>query len=192
MDGLRMMAVGLAYSLPGILIFLIGMGLYFVASFTFPFMAIEGGRDTEILFPMLMLGSTAVLFLSLFFGTLATILGAIPLPVALAHFVARDEVSAAFRLREWWPLLRANKMGYFVAWVLIAGLMAIVYLAFMLAYYSVVLCCFTPLLIAPIGFYLYLVSAGLFGLIYRESKQILAASDAHLHRENNVEKENLE
>jgi hypothetical protein len=191
-DGLRMMAVGLAYSLPGLVIFLAGMGLYFITSFAIPVTAIEGGRDVETLIPLMMFGSMAVMFLSMFVGTLAMIVGTIPLPLATAHFVARDEVSAAFRLREWWPLLRANKMGYFVAWVVIAGLMAIVYLAFMLAYYSVVLCCFTPILIAPIGFYLYLVGVGLFGLIYRESKQILAASDAHLDQEDNMEKENLE
>jgi hypothetical protein len=192
-NGLRMMVVGLAYSLPGLVIFLAGMGLYFITSFALPLTMIEGGRDAEALFPLLMLGSMAVLFLAMFVGTLAMILGTIPLPMATAHFVAQDELSAAFRLREWWPLLRANKMGYFVAWVLTAGLMAIVYLVFMLAYYSVVLCCFTPILIAPIGFYLYLVGAGLFGLIYRERKQIPAASDTHLDQEDNIEeKENLE
>ncbi len=191
-DGLRMMAVSFAYSLPGILILLIGMGLYFVATFTFPFIALEGGRDAEILFPMLMMGSMAVLFLSLFVGTLAMTLGVIPLPMATAHFVAEDEVSAAFRLREWWPLLQANKMGYFIAWVVVAGLMALLYIAFMLAYYSVVLCCITPLLIAPIGFYLYLVSVGLFGLIYRESKQILATNETNSDQKENIEKETLE
>jgi hypothetical protein len=191
-DGLRMMVVGLAYSLPGLAIFLGGMGLYFITSFAIPLTAIEGGRDIETLIPLMMFGSMAIMFLSMFVGTLAMILGTIPLPMATAHFVAQDELSAAFRLREWWPLLRVNKMGYFVAWVVVAGLMAIVYLVFMLAYYSVVLCCFTPILIAPIGFYLYLVGAGLFGLIYQESKQILAASDTHLDQEDDIEKENLE
>jgi hypothetical protein len=191
MDGLRAIAVGLVYSLPGLIIFLAGMGLYFIASFALPLTMIEGGRDAEILFPLMVFGSMAIMFLSMFVGTLAGILGVIPLPMATAHFVAQDEAPAAFRIREWWPLLQANKMGYVVAWVVIAGLMAIVYMAFMLAYYSVVLCCFTPILIAPIGFYLYVVGAGLFGLIYRESKQLLAASDTHLHQEATIEEENL-
>ncbi len=56
-----------------------------------------------------------------------------------------------------------------------AGLMGILYFASMLAYYSIVLCCFIPILMAPIGFYVSLVGAALFGHIYRESAAIRAS-----------------
>jgi hypothetical protein len=84
-------------------------------------------------------------------------------------------VAAAFRVREWWPLLRANKLGYLIAWVVVAGLMALSYAALIMVYYTLVLCCFIPLLMAPAGFYVSLVSAALFGQTYRESVAMLAA-----------------
>ncbi|RPJ40769.1 MAG: DUF4013 domain-containing protein, partial [Chloroflexi bacterium] len=83
-----------------------------------------------------------------------TFLGVIPLPAALAHFVAKDHVGAAFRFREWWPLLWRNKMGYFIAWVLCGGLMGILYYGIMMLYATMVLCLFIPVLSAPLLFYL--------------------------------------
>jgi len=59
--------------------------------------------------------------------------------------------------------------------LLIRG-MAILYTVLMIAYYTVVLCCFIPFLAAPIGFYLSLIGAALFGQTYRESAGILPAS----------------
>jgi len=148
-DGLRTMVVGFAYLLPGILIMFGGMALYFFGVFAAP-MAERAGN--EALFPLLFLGGFLVMFLSMFVGTLLTLLGTIPLPLATARFAAEDEVPAAFRFREWWALLRANPLGYFIAWVIAAGLIAILYLGLMLAYYTVVLCCAVPLLAGPIGF----------------------------------------
>lgn len=169
MDGLRTMLVSLVCLLPGGIITFGGMALYFISSI---FMTIQAGN--EGLWAIAFLVSMAIMFLAMFVGMLATVLGVIPLPMATTHFVAEDDLMAAFRVSEWWALLRVNKMGYFIAWVIIAGLMAFLYLGLMLIYYSVVLCCLTPLLGGPVGFYLLLVSAGMFGHTYRESVQILS------------------
>jgi hypothetical protein len=180
-DGLRLTLVGLAYLLPGILVFFVGWFLYFVTSFAFPMLAAaaEGGGDAMVgLLVMLgVFGSLAVLMLSMFVGSILVLLGAIPLPVATCHFAAHDKVAAAFRVGEWWPFLRVNKLGYFVAWVVVFGLVAVLYLVITLAYYTCVLCCFIPLLAAPIGFYVSLISAALFGQLYRESTEMLAARE---------------
>jgi hypothetical protein len=66
-------------------------------------------------------------------------------------------------------------MGYFVGWVVILGLTTILYYALTLAYTTVILCFIIPLLMAPAGFYLSLISAALFGQTYRESVVLLEA-----------------
>jgi len=114
------------------------------------------------------------LFVSLFLGTLLFLLGSILLPVATAHFVAQDKLTAAFQVRAWWPLLKANKLDYFIAWVVVAGLLALAYLAFTLAYYTLILICLAPFLMAPLGFYVMLVASALFGQTYRESRGMAA------------------
>jgi hypothetical protein len=173
-DGLRTMVVGFVYLLPGLLVMFGGMALYFVGVVSAP-IAEQAGN--EVLFPLLFLGSFLVMFLSMFVGTLLTLLGTIPLPLATAHFAAQDEVPAAFRFREWWGMLRANPLGYFIAWVIAAGLGGVLYLALMLVYYTVVLCCAIPLLVGPVGFYTLLVGAALFGRVYGESVLMLSPGE---------------
>ncbi len=177
-DGLRLTLVNLLYLLPAGLVFIGGWGLYMITSFAMPILMSVGGRGhaSSILPGLAMLaffGSLAIMMISMFLGSLLLVLGAIPLPVATGHFVAQDKVSASFRVREWWPLLQVNKMGYFIGWVIIMGLAAILYYALTLAYITVILCFVIPLLMAPVGFYLSLISAALFGQTYRESAILL-------------------
>lgn len=179
-DGLRAMLIGLVYLLPGMLVFYGGMALYFISVIGLPLLmsAAGEGHRVGVTVPLLMsMFSVGIMFFSVLVGSILILLGAIPLPVATAHFAAQDKVAAAFHLREWWPLLRVNKLGYFISWVIVAGLGGILYFALMLAYYSVVLCCLIPFLSAPMGYYLSLVGAALFGQTYRESLALLPASD---------------
>jgi hypothetical protein len=176
-DGLRAILVALIYLLPGFVVLLGGMGLYFATSFSMPAMyendIVAAGWNSA--WPWVFLGGMAIMFLSMFLGTVLLAVGAVPLPMALAHLAVRDKVSAAFHPREWWPLVRANTLGYFVAWVVGVGLAALLYLAQMLVGYSVILCCLVPFVSAVGGFYLSLVGAALFGQFYRESVGTLAS-----------------
>ncbi len=173
-DGLRYGVVSLVYLLPGILVYFGGMAIYMLSAMVLPMsmQMAEHGRGFAVI-PFLFMGSILILFISIFLGMLLTFLGVIPLPAALAHFVAKDQVGAAFRFREWWPLLWRNKMGYFIAWVLCGGLMGILYYGIMMLYATMVLCLFIPVLSAPLLFYLALVCAAVFGETYRESKSIV-------------------
>jgi hypothetical protein len=170
-DGLRYGLVSLVFMLPGFLVYFGGMGLYMVSMMMLPMSTpmIEHGQHGFAIFPLFFVGSMVIMFVSIFLGTILALLGAIPLPMALSHFVAKDQVGAAFRFREWWPLLWRNKMGYFIAWVLSGGLLGAWYLAFMLLYSTMILCVLIPVLSAPLLFYLMLVWATVFGETYRES-----------------------
>ena len=179
LDGLRGTVIHLVYILPAMIVYFGGMAFYFIGNFSLPLLmsaASEGG-DAASWLPLLFLGSIAIMFLSMFIGSVLGLLGIIPLPMATAHFVANDKLAAAFRVREWWSLLRVDKLGYFIGWVIVAGLMGVLYFTFMIAYYSIILCCFIPILLAPIGFYVSLVGAALFGQIYREGATSLASKD---------------
>jgi hypothetical protein len=175
-DGLKVLAVNLVYFLPALVVFLVGMGLYFAGTVYFPVTASTGAAepDAAMAFLAVILGSMALLFLSMALGTLFTILGAIALPMATAHFAAQDRLKAAFAVRQWWRILKADRLGYFIAWVIVAGLVGVLYLGMMLGYYTLVLCFLLPLLVAPVGFYVALVGAALFGGTYRENVATLA------------------
>ncbi len=178
-DGLRGMLVSLVYMLPGVAVWAGGMILYFASSFAFMLPAEAGMEGGEVPSgaPLLFLAGFAILFLSMFAGWALSLLGTVPLPMATAHFVAKDELAAAFRVGEWWLLIRANKLAYLIDWVIVAGLATMGYAACMVAYMSVVMCCVLPLLTAPIGFYMALVGAALFGETYRESVAMLRPGD---------------
>ena len=175
-DGLKYIGVSTIFMLPAFIVYFGGMALYFVSSFALPVLMESGygGRGFPVgLFFLLFGGSFVVMFVSMFLGMLLNFAGAIPLPVAIAHFVAEDQFGAAFRFREWWKLLWRNKWGYFIAWVIIGGLFVVLYSIFMFLYFTVVLCFFIPLISAPVIFYLLLVSSAMFGQIYRESKSMV-------------------
>ena len=170
-DGLRAMLVSLVYFLPGLLVFVGGMALYFFGNLALPLSTSMSGDPDQMLvaLPTILLGSMAILFISMLVGMLLSLLGAIAMPAATAHFVAQEDVVAAFRVRQWWRILRTDKLGYFVSWVIVAGLLAVFYSGAMLAYYTIILCCLIPILTAPITLYVLLVGAALFGETYRES-----------------------
>lgn len=173
-DGVRGMLVALVYLLPGILVMTIGMGLYLASGFA-PILSESGavpyGYGNEEVWVTTFLAAMAIMFLSMALGTALLAVGAVPLPVALAHFAVKDKVGAAFRAREWWPLVRVNAAGYFVVWVIGAGLASLLYFAQMVVGYTIILCCLVPLVSAAGGFYLSVVAAALFGQFYRDSME---------------------
>jgi hypothetical protein len=194
-DGLQGLVVQIVYMLPGLVVFYGGMFLYFVAiigvNILIPFMGGENSDSTVgILFILLFFGSFAIMFLSMAVGSLLVILGLIPLPMALAHFSAQGRLSAAFRIREWWLLLRANKLGYFIAWVIVAGVGAILYLALMPLYLALsfmffllpFLMFFVFILLAPLYLYLSMVGAAVFGRTYWESVALVEAGGQEAER----------
>jgi hypothetical protein len=174
-DGLRGALVSLVFLLPGTVVYLIGMGLYLLGIVVAPLAVGTSGRSPAAMAVFLGLAAAGVL---MFFTCIAIVLwlvGSAPLPAATAHFVVRDRVGAAFSVGEWWPILRANAMGFFIDWVLVAGLWALAYLACALVGYTVVLCCLLPLVAAPALFYLWVVGAAKFALSYREGAALVTA-----------------
>lgn len=174
-DGLWATLAGLVYLLPAFLVFGFGFGLYFLSFFAIPFTAAIADSPEPVMGLSLLVtfGGMGLLLITLFLGMLLFLLGSIPLPMAVAHVVAQDDVRAAFHWRQIWRMLQSKGMAYLGAWVVVAGVMAISYMLFILGYYTLVLMCFTPFLLAPLIFYGTVVGAAVFGESYREARQAL-------------------
>lgn len=159
-DGAQALFIVLLYLLPGGIAILIGLAL---------FVAFVEGSQFLFSYPILLLLSMGVMSLAIPVGVFLLVLGAAPLPLAIAHFVARSNVNGAFRVREWWALLKAHPSGYFTGWVITGGLFFIYYTLIVVASFSFCLFPFFLLIFIPLTFYVGLVGAALFGHIYRES-----------------------
>ena len=179
-DGLKGMLVSIVYLFPALLCLFGGMMLYYVMVFgiSLPMAFMEDSAGAAMVMMLLMFASMALLFLAMFLGWVFMLLGLVPLPMATANMVAQDELGAAFRLRKIWSLIKADKLGYFAAFVIVYGLGMMLYFAFILLYSSVVLCALLPFVTAPALFYMALVNAAAFGLTYRESAARASAREA--------------
>ena len=125
-DGLKVTLVQLLLTLPAGLVYTVGMLAYFGSVMVVSISSSGHSGDLAALIPMLI--AMAVFFFSLFFGSLLLLLGLIPLPAALACMAERDSLSGAFAIGHWTRALMRNKLGYFLAWVVMMGLYAMVLL----------------------------------------------------------------
>jgi len=169
--GFRGGVVGFVLSLPSFVVFTIGMAAYFG---TFLLIPLTSGSDSgEGGFVVLFLLAMGVLFLSMALGFLLLLVAGVLLPGSVSHLVAQDKLGAAFRVQEWWSILWANRLGYFIGLVVVAGIFGISYWVFIVLYSTLILLCLAFLVIPPIGYYGMLVAAALFGEIYREGTEAL-------------------
>ncbi len=179
-DGFRAWVIALVFFLPGIVVSLAGYAAYF-GSFLLALQP-SSGNDSDPTFGLLILLGLGGIFVGLFLFVLASI----PLPMALAHFAAEDRFAAAFHFRQWWRVLWANPVGFFIGWVVVVGLMGVVYFLSMTVYVTLVGICLLPFLLLPAYFYVMLVGASVFGDLYAEGRAragLIAASPreaAHL------------
>lgn len=178
-DGLKALVVGGSYLLPGLTLILCGTMLYCLAAIAIPISAeASPAAASDDVLGLLVLAAMLLFFLSIAFGSFLALLGALPLPVAAANMVAELRLGAAYRLRHLARLLAVNPVGWFAAWVVLFGLLAITYALMTIGYYTLVLSCVVPVLLMPFSFYALLIGAAQFGLAYRASDELLTDTRA--------------
>jgi hypothetical protein len=180
-DGARSFVEDLLFMAPGTIVLFAGWAVYMVAS-VWGSISLNAGAtsDAASRLPLiLMFGAMGIFFVSMFLGWFLIMLGLAPFPAALAHFVAQDKVGAALHVREWSKIIKADKWGYLVSWVVILGLGGILYFAFMLVYFLGIFCFPIFIVFVPVGLYLILVAAAVFGQFYREGAGEALAADPH-------------
>lgn len=168
--GLRSLAIGAVYLGPGSATMIGGFLLYFtlwVGGFALVDTSPRGPATGWM--PIIAFLAIGVLFLSMMLGLLLLAAGLIPLPAALARFVAQDRLAAAFDVGGLWQLIRADGWGYLLGWIVLMGLGGLAYLAFTAIYMTGILCLLANFAAIPFGFYMLLVGAVIFGQFYRSS-----------------------
>jgi hypothetical protein len=91
------------------------------------------------------------------------------LPAALGHIARSGELAAGLRLRQWWPIFRANLGGFLLVYLITFALYMLGALLSSVLYLSVVLICLSPLISGGLAGYYLLVSHAWYARAYRDA-----------------------
>ena len=171
--GLKLGLAAFVYSLPAIILMLIGYATMMVPAFIQAFSHSQSYSDVSPFIGMSMLGMFGGMA---FFGIglllfLPTLLA---LPPMLSHVAATNSFSAAFHFKDWWRVFRSNIGGFAVALVVVTGLYFMMIFVFQVFYMTIVLCIVLPFLFAFLIGYLTIVANSLFAIAYRDGASKLS------------------
>ena len=175
-DGLKLFGVSLVYSLPAIALMAVAFGLSFVPSFM-PLFAPAVDESQIGTWLAAMLGASLLGWVLMGLATLVWLAALLFQPPAMAHMVAKGPFGAAFRIRGWWRIVRANWAGFALAYVIVMGLGMALYSAMAVLYMTLVLCFVMPFVLAPLEVYVLMIAGAVFGEAYRTGASRLAGSN---------------
>lgn len=190
-QGLRVIIVKFIAYLPIVLLFFTGYFAMFIPALLVPMSAASGADPlpAAILAPMVgTFGGMALFGLSITLFLLLTIV----LPAAVGHTIVNEQVGAAFRVREWWPIFQANLGGYLLTTILVLGTVMFISYSMQLLYMTIVLCCFVPILTGFMYFYVGIISNVTFGQAYRIGRDALPFKPDNLTPGNNQDNSSTE
>ncbi len=162
-DGIKFLLINLVYTLPAMLIYFVSISFYIFGVFAISFQR-NGDPAIGFLFFIAMI----VLFVGMLLTFFFTLLGAIPLPMAMNHAIAGERWAGAFDFRTITRLVRRKAGDLFIAWLIMLGLLTVTYFVYIFLYMSVILCFLTPLVLGALSFYISLVAWAIFAAIYRQ------------------------
>jgi len=158
-NGLRIFGVGLIYSTPTWILLI----LYFAILAPLMILNSDSTRyETGLMLAVPLM--TGLMFLGYAIGFVMQFLSI----AAMSHMIAKDEFRAAFRVREWWPILRVNIGGYLLTFILIFGASYAITLAIQILVFTIILCITVPFLMLAIYPYLLVISSALFAQAYND------------------------
>ena len=177
-DGLKLFGVSALYSLPALLMVIAGYALMFVPYFSMMMsVTTTSYYSAPDLDPALFAGSMFGMFggmALIMVGFLLMLVTAVFLPPALGNMIAKNDFGAAFRIKEWWPVFKANLGGYILALALLFGLYWLLLMIVYVLYFTVVFCFLLPFAMAGIMYLLSAMSFSLYAVAYRDGVQKLA------------------
>jgi hypothetical protein len=175
LDGIKVFGAILLYMLPALLLVIFGYALFFVPYFTTMMTAVNSNTSNPDFTPIF--GSMLAMFAGIPIMMLGIMLAfgtSMFIPPALGNMIAKGEFKAAFRMKEWWPVLRVNLSGFLLSLALVLGLFYMMYFGVVIMYMTVILCFLLPFLLVFIGFIAGASGMGLFSVAYRDGLQKLA------------------
>jgi hypothetical protein len=165
-DGLYLIGVRIVYTLPLIVILLpLFLGMMFLPLWL---NSNPGSNNSLVLLPFLFFGIAMI-----FIFPLSLALGLI-VPTAELHTIAHNDFAAGFRIREWWPIFRANWGGFAIAFLVSTVASFVLTFIVQIAMVTIVLICLLPFILTAITFYITLVMYTAFAQAYKDGKDQLA------------------
>ena len=167
-DGLYLFGVRFVCMLP-----LFAVMIPFFLGFSFLPLWLESNRGMSdevamLIFPLIGLFVLVFIPLSLVFSLI--------LPAAESHTIAHNDFAAGFRIREWWPIFRANWGGFVLAYLISMVASFVLMFIVQIAMITIVLICVLPLIMPAISMYISLVMYAAFAQAYKDGKEQAAAA----------------
>jgi len=166
-DGAKLFGIRVIFALP---IIILAMPLI-IGSVAMPFMAQSLDSNSADAF--------ITIFSVIMMGTMCIVIPiSIPLvviiPVAEMHNLDKNDFAAAFRFKEWWPILRANLGGFIAAFGIyyIASMVLVVVTQIIAA--TLIFACLMFIIIPAMTIYLTLIMYVTSAIAYRNGKDKLA------------------
>lgn len=174
-DGLKFWGAGILYSLPVLVLACVSMAIFMIPGIALPILVDTNTglpKDSGLLLlaPFLIGGGMMCLA-----SPLGLVLSLFQSP-ALGHLAAKGEFSAAFRIREIWPILKAGIGAYLI--VLVASLLiSFIFTAVMqVVILTLILAILYPILFGLAIFLVMLYNCTFQALAYREALRRLAGT----------------
>ena len=165
-----------------LILFSLVFGMGFAVTYALSFLY-NSPRDLEVLAYILSAITTIGGILMVGGVILFSILPVFLFLSSTSHMAAKDKFTAAFKFREWLPILRNNVSGYFLSGLFIWGMTFVSGTVLLLLQFTPGLCFITPLIVSVWFTYVFLVGCALFAYAYRDGYQryIQNNPDLHLH-----------
>jgi len=176
LDGIKIAGASLIYLLPGVLFMIGGYVLFMVLDLAFAFSRASMNSYSSA-FPATFVGNIVGMFGGfglVWFGLMLMLVGSIFLPPALGNLIAKDKFEAAFRIREWWPVLKANLGGYLLAIALVMGIYTLMIVVASSLFITVILCVLIPFAFCVELYLLGAMTFSLFAVSYRDGVRQMA------------------
>jgi hypothetical protein len=180
-DGIKLAGATIIYLLPALILVIGGYILFFVLDFSMVFSFSQINTHSSNPFPPSMPLSMAGMFIGIAIALIGMVLMYISLifvPPALGNMIKQGNFSAAFHIREWWPVFKSNLSGYLLALAIATGLFSLMYILGIFLYSTVVLCFLLPIAFGFIIFIAGAINFSLYAVAYRDSLKKLAEQPA--------------
>jgi hypothetical protein len=173
-DGWRLFSVSFVYNLPAILVSVLGWVAYIIG---FIGMAAVGESNPDSTFSILFFFGMGIFMVSIALTIFLMIAVSMIMPAVIGHTIAHGTIVSGFDFTGWWKIFRANLGGFFLALIILYGLLGFMYLISQVFYTTIILICLAFVVMLAGGFYLMLVGATLIGLAYREGVEKLKKTE---------------
>lgn len=164
-DGLYIFGVRFVYMLP-----LFAVMIPFFFGFTFLPLWLESNPGASEEFFLLLFPLMGIFMLILIPISLAL---SVIVPAAESHTIAQSDFAAGFRVREWWPIFRANWGGFLLAFLISMVASFVLTFIVQIAMITIILICVLPFVMPAISFYLILVMYAAFAQAYKDGRDLV-------------------